>query len=192
MDKLELMPVSGDDFIKSRIFTIRGVQVMLDRDLAALYGVDTKVLNQAVKRNADRFPAEFMFALDKLETAELVTNCDRFASVKHSTVPVKAFSEHGIIMVASVLKSEIATQVSVRITRTFVAMRKALASMAPLLDRLETVERRQLTDQARNEERFETIFKAMDGGAVPEQGIFYQNKFWDAKSLLLKFIKRAT
>ena len=94
-------------------------------------------------------------------------------------------------MLASVLKSEMAAMVSVRITNAFVAMRKALASMAPLLDRLDTVERRQLTDQARNEERFETIFKAMDGGAVPEQGIFYQNKFWDAKSLLIKFIKRA-
>ena len=191
MDKLKLMPVSGDDFIKSRIFTIRGVQVMLDRDLAALYGVDTKVLNQAVKRNADRFPAEFMFALDKLETAELVTNCDRFASVKHSTVPVKAFSEHGIIMVASVLKSEIATQVSVRITRTFVAMRKALASMAPLLDRLETVERRQLTDQARNEERFETIFKAMDANDFPLQKVFFDGKHYEAYSFARKLVKKA-
>ena len=97
-----------DDFIKSRIFTIRGVQVMLDRDLAELYGVQTKVLNQAVKRNANRFPHEFMFILAKDETDELVTNCDRFASMKHSSVPMRAFSEHGVIMVASVLKSEIA------------------------------------------------------------------------------------
>ena len=74
----------NDDFIKSRIFTIRGVQVVLDRDLAELYGVQTKVLNQAVKRNANRFPPEFMFALAKDETEELVTNCDRFRSVRHS------------------------------------------------------------------------------------------------------------
>ena len=191
MDKLEPMPVSGDDFIKSRIFTIRGVQVMLDRDLADLYGVPTKRLNEQVKRNKNRFPANFMFQLSKPEMAELVANCDRFEPLKHSTSTMTAFTEHGIVMLASVLKSEMAAMVSVRITNAFVAMRKALASMAPLLDRLDTVERRQLTDQAHNEERFETIFKAMDGGAVPEQGIFYQNKFWDAKSLLIKFIKRA-
>ena len=191
MDKLKLMPVSGDDFIKSRIFTIRGVQVMLDRDLADLYGVPTKRLNEQVKRNKNRFPANFMFQLSKPEMAELVANCDRFEPLKHSTSTMTAFTEHGIVMLASVLKSEMAAMVSVRITNAFVAMRKALASMAPLLDRLDTVEGRQLTDQARNEERFETIFKAMDGGAVPEQGIFYQNKFWDAKSLLIKFIKRA-
>ena len=71
----------NDDFIKSRIFTIRGVQIVLDRDLAELYGVQTKVLNQAVKRNANRFPPEFMFALAKDETEELVTNCDRFIIV---------------------------------------------------------------------------------------------------------------
>ena len=71
----------NDDFIRSRIFTVRGVQVVLDRDLAELYGVQTKVLNQAVKRNANRFPPEFMFALAKDETEELVTNCDRFIIV---------------------------------------------------------------------------------------------------------------
>ena len=85
----------NDDFIKSRIFTVRGVQVVLDRDLAELYGVQTKVLNQAVKRNANRFPSEFMFALTEDETEELVTNCDRFRSVRHSSVPMRAFSEHG-------------------------------------------------------------------------------------------------
>ena len=120
-----IVACAEDDFIKSRIFTIRGVQVVLDRDLAELYGVQTKVLNQAVKRNANRFPSEFMFALAKDEAEELVTNCDRFASVKHSSVPMRAFSEHGVIMVASVLKSEIAAQISVRIARVFVAMRKA-------------------------------------------------------------------
>ena len=107
------MPAT-DDFIKSRIFTVRGLQVMVDRDLAELYGVQTKVLNQAVKRNANRFPSEFMFVLAKDETEELVTNCDRFASMKHSSVPMRAFSEHGVIMVASVLKSDIAAQISVR------------------------------------------------------------------------------
>lgn len=137
--KMPIVARAGtDDFIKSRIFTVRGLQVVVDRDLAELYGVQTKVLNQAVKRNVNRFPPEFMFVLAKDETEELVTNCDRFASMKHSSVPMRAFSEHGVIMVASVLKSNIAAQISVRITRVFVAMRKALASIAPILMRIDT------------------------------------------------------
>ncbi len=188
----------GDDAIKSRILTIRGVQVLLDRDLAMLYGVETKVLNQAVKRNANRFPPEFMFFLAKDETEELVTNCDRFASMKHSSVPMRAFSEHGVIMVASVLKSEVAAQISVRITRVFVAMRKALASIAPILMRIDNMEQRQIADQTRNEEsqrrneeRFDAIFKAMDGGDFPPQKVFFEGKHYDAYSFAKKLVRKA-
>lgn len=156
-----------DNDVKSHILTIRGVQVMLDRDLAMLYGVTTKRLNEQVKRNLARFPDTFRFVLSSEEMDELVANCDRFKMMKHSSVPMCAFTEHGIIMLVSVLKSDIAVEASIRITKTFVAMRKALASVAPILNRLETVERRQIVDQARNEERFDTIFKAMDGGDFP-------------------------
>ena len=180
-----------DEFIKSRIFTVRGAQVVLDRDLAELYGVQTKVLNQAVKRNANRFPSEFMFALAKDESEELVTNCDRFRSVRHSSVPMRAFSEHGVIMVASVLKSDIAAQVSVRIVRTFVAMRKALASIAPIMARLEVAERRHIVDQQRNEERFDTIFRAMDGGDFPPQKVFFEGKHYDAYSFARRLVRKA-
>ena len=187
-----------DDFIKSRIFTVRGLQVVVDRDLAELYGVQTKVLNQAVKRNANRFPPEFMFVLAKDETEELVTNCDRFASMKHSSVPMRAFSEHGVIMVASVLKSDIAAQISVRITRVFVAMRKALASIAPILMRIDNVEQRQIADrtrneenQRRNEERFDTIFRAMDGGDFPPQKVFFEGWHYDAYSFAKKLVRKA-
>ena len=101
-----MLPViATNDFIKSRIFTIRGVHVMLDRDLAELYGVETKRLNEQVKRNLERFPSTFMFPLSKSEMVELVANCDRFRTMKHSSVPMTAFTEHGILMLASVLKS---------------------------------------------------------------------------------------
>lgn len=187
-----------DDSIKSRIFTVRGLQVVVDRDLAELYGVQTKVLNQAVKRNANRFPPEFMFVLDKDETEELVTNCDRFSSMKHSSVPMRAFSEHGVIMVASVLKSDVAAQISVRIARVFVAMRKTLASIAPMLMRIDNVEQRQIADrtrneenQRRNEERFETILKAMDGGDFPPQKVFFDGKHYDAFSFARKLVRKA-
>ena len=106
--------------IQHLIFEIRGQRVMLDRDLAMLYGVETKVLNQAVKRNIDCFPPDFMFTLKVSEYQDVVTNCDRFASLKHSTVMPHAFTEHGIVMLASVLRSEVAIQMNVQITRAFV------------------------------------------------------------------------
>ena len=170
MNDLTAIEPANADTIRSRILTIRGVQVMLDRDLAELYGVPTKRLNEQVKRNAERFPPTFMFPLSRNEMNELVANCDRFTRMKHSSVPMTAFTEHGIIMLASVLKSGIAIETSIRITNTFVAMRKAIASIAPILARIETAERRQITDQARNEERFDTIFKAMD---IKTTGVFH-------------------
>ena len=187
----DVAAVAGDDLIKSRIFTIRGVQVMLDRDLAALYGVTTKRLNEQVKRNMARFPTSFRFLLSKEEMEELVANCDRLQSMKHSSAPMSAFTEHGLIMLASVLKSDVAISVSIRITNAFVAMRKALASVAPIIARLDTAERRQITDQARNEERFDRIFRAMDGGEFPPQKVFYEGRHYDAYSFAKKLVRRA-
>ena len=88
-----VMAPLDDDSIRSRIMTIRGVQVMFDRDLADIYGVTTKRLNEQVKRNIDRFPPTFRFALPVDEMSELVANCDRFASMKHSSTPMRAFGE---------------------------------------------------------------------------------------------------
>lgn len=94
--------------IESRIQTIRDLQVMIDADLAQLYGVETKVLNQAVKRNSARFPQQFRFQLNPIEKNELVTNCDRFAKLKHSTTLPYAFTEQGVAMLSAVLRSETA------------------------------------------------------------------------------------
>ena len=184
--------------IQERIITLRGVQVMLDRDLAELYGVQTKRLNEQVKRNAARFPRDYMFALSDTETQELVAKCDRFKTMKHSTVPMSAFTEHGIIMLAAVLKSETAIRVSVRITNTFVSMRRTLAAMAPLLARIEETERlqfedhyRQITDQTRNEERFNEIFNAMNAKEFPKQKVFYDGEVFDAEVFASKYIVNA-
>ena len=118
------------EVIKNKIYEIRGQRVMLDRDLAHLYGVETKVLNQAVKRNAERFPEDFMFRLTKEEMNELVTNCDRFEKLKHSSIPSCAFTEQGVAMLSSVLKSATAIQVNIAITRAFVTMRNYVASVS--------------------------------------------------------------
>ena len=183
--------------IRSRILTIRGVQVMLDRDLAAAYQVSTTAFNQAVKRNLNRFPESFRFQLTKEEHASLMSQIvisKRNAGLEtrggYHKLPF-AFTEQGIAMLAGILRSEVAVAVSIRLMNTFVAMRKALATMAPMLTRLEAVERRQITDQTRNDARFDEIFAKMSEGDLPEHQIFYQGKFWDAKSLLIKFIRRA-
>lgn len=94
--------------IARQILTIRGKQVLLDRDLATLYGVETKVLNQAVKRNAERFPERNCFRLENEETRELVTNCDRFNMLKHSSFAPFAFTEQGVAMLSAVLRSKTA------------------------------------------------------------------------------------
>ena len=126
--------------VESRIMSIRGKQIMIDRDLAELYGVETRVLNQAVKRNMERFPERFRFQLTKEEMNELVTNCDRFNSLKHSIVRSYAFTEQGVAMLLStVLRSETAIRVSIRIMDAFVAMRRFMVTNAEVFQRLSTI-----------------------------------------------------
>lgn len=109
--------------VEDKIFMIRGKQVMLDHDLAELYGVETKVINQAVKRNIERFPEEFRFQLTEEEFYELVTNCDRFNTLKHSTIFPYVFTEQGVAMLSAVLHSSTAIQVSIKIMDAFVKLR---------------------------------------------------------------------
>ncbi|MBQ8032744.1 MAG: ORF6N domain-containing protein [Elusimicrobiaceae bacterium] len=117
--------------IEPRILTIRGQKVMLDRDLAALYGVATKALNQAVKRNIKRFPAHFMFQLSRQEKQELVTNCDHLKALKYSPTLPYAFTEHGVAMLSSVLNSERAIQINIQIIDAFIAVRRYALATKP-------------------------------------------------------------
>lgn len=110
--------------IEQRIFLIRGQKVMIDRDLAELYKVPTFALNQAVKRNLDRFPDGFTFRLTKDEIRELITHCDRFATIKHSTVTPLVFTEYGVAMLSSVLRSKRAVQINIQIIQTFIRLRQ--------------------------------------------------------------------
>ena len=128
--------------IESRIFLIRGRKVMIDRDLAILYGVDTKYVNRQVKRNFHRFPEEFMFRLTKEEKDELVPICHRFQSLKHSSSLPYAFTEHGVIMLASVLNSERATKISIAIVKTFVRLREVILTHKDLFYKLSEIEKR--------------------------------------------------
>ena len=128
--------------IESRILVVRQHKVIIDADLALLYGVPTKALNQAVKRNADRFPMDFMFALSAAEKAEVVTSCDHLAKLKFSKSLPYAFTEHGAIQAANVLASPRAVEMGIYVVRAFVRLKQAGASHTELAKRLAELEER--------------------------------------------------
>ncbi|MBI5387333.1 MAG: ORF6N domain-containing protein [Verrucomicrobia bacterium] len=133
-------PAQTAPAIESRILTLRGLKVILDSDLAAIYGVTTKALNQAVKRNASRFPADFLFPLTAAEKVEVVTVCDHLQKLKFSPVLPRAFTEHGALMAANVLNSERAVAMSVFVIRAFLKMRETFVSRQELAQILGTLE----------------------------------------------------
>jgi phage regulator Rha-like protein len=137
-ESISLVPVER---IERAILFIRGEKVMLDSDLAEIYGVSTKRLNEQVKRNANRFPSDFMFQLTETEKAEVVANCDHLAKLKFSPHLPHAFTEHGALMLANVLNSERAAQTSVQVVRAFVRLRQMLASNAELARKLAAMEK---------------------------------------------------
>ena len=126
--------------IDDKIFIIRGLQVMIDRDLAELYQVETKRINEQVKRNSEKFPVDFMFRLTDDETSQLVAKCDRFGLLKHSSSNPYVFTEHGVYMLSTVLKSSVATDISLAIMRTFVKLKNQSIPYFDIIKRLERVE----------------------------------------------------
>jgi hypothetical protein len=165
----ELIP---QEAIQSKILFLRGKRVMLDRDLAILYEVPTKALNQAVKRNIHRFPDHFMFQLTSEEKDELVTNCDRFKTLKHSTTLPYAFTEHGVAMLSSVLNSEKAIMVNIQIINAFIRMRELLMNYAEIKQKIEDMEQKY-------DYQFKVVFDAMskllEPPEKPEKKIGFQN-----------------
>jgi hypothetical protein len=180
--------------IENLILNIRGKQVMLDRDLARLYGVETKRLNEAVKRNIERFPERFMFQLTDYEFVELVANCDRFSSLKHSTSFPFAFTEQGVSMLSAVLKSNIAINTSIMIMDAFVAMRHSLNNNFQLHNRVVLLEQNQLSNNILLQEhtkQFEVIFDKLFKHDIPVEGIFHNGQIFDAYKFATDLIKSA-
>ena len=136
-----MIPNAPETVIR-RILVVRGKRVMLDADLGELYGVETRALNQAVKRNAERFPPDFMFRLTAAEKAEVITNCDHLARLKFSPGLPFAFTEHGALMLGNVLKSSRAVEVSLLVVRTFMQLREMLSTHKELGAKLEQLERK--------------------------------------------------
>ncbi|HNQ78436.1 MAG TPA: ORF6N domain-containing protein [Acidobacteriota bacterium] len=188
--------------IQSRISTVRNAHVMLDSDLAALFGVETKVLNQAVKRNLERFPLEFSFQLTKTEYESLRS---QFVTLekdavwsqnvtleskkgKHTKYLPRVFTEQGVAMLSAVLKSETAVQMSIQIIKAFVAMRKFILSNAQVFQRLDTLELKQLETEI----KMDKVLAAIESkDAVPKQGIFFDGQVFDAYKFASDLIRSA-
>ena len=174
--------------IENRIYIIRGVQVMLDRDLAKLYQTETRTLKQTVKRNPGRFPDDFMFEL---------TDNDMNDMVSQSVIPSKsyfggakpfAFTEHGVAMLSSVIRTPVAIEISLRIIRAFVEMRKMILSNAALFQRIDRLELK----QTESDQKFEQIFRALESKSrEPEKGIFFDGQVFDAYVFVSGLIKQA-
>ena len=188
--------------IENRIFTIRGVQVMLDSDLAEMYQAETKYINRAMKRNPDRFPQTFAFQLTAKEWENLrfqfgtssEDDALRFQSGtlnagrgQHRKFLPYVFTEQGVAMLSAVLQTPIAVKVSVQIINVFVEMRKLIASHSGLLQRMNGLEQKQLE----TDHKFERVFKALEGNVIPTQGIFFESQVFDAYELASKIIRSA-
>ncbi len=180
--------IINEENIKNKIYTIRSVQVMIDRDLAKLYNVETRVLKQAVKRNIERFPKDFMFELTDDEIDFMVSQ---------SVIPSKqhlggskpfVFTEEGVSMLSSVLKSKIAVEINIAIFRAFAKMRKFLLSNASIFQRLDNIEYKLL----KYDKNFDKVFKAIESKDIkPIQGIFYDGQIYDAYIFVNDLLKNA-
>lgn len=186
--------MSGDELIKfeeiqSRIYTIHDVQVILDEDLAKFYGVETRVLNQAVKRNIDRFPESFMFQLAEDETDDLISQ-SVISSSGHGgrrKLPY-VFTEQGVAMLAGVLRSDTAVKMSIQIINAFVAMRRFIATNAHIFQRLVTLEIKQID----TEKRIDAVLNAIENKEIqPKQGIFFDGQIFDAYKFVADLIRTA-
>jgi hypothetical protein len=185
---LSLVPLQQ---IQGMIFTVRGVQVMVDRDLAEIYEVENKRLNEQVKRNIERFPETFRFQLTDAEKDQLVANCDRFGSLKHATSNPYAFTEQGVSMLSAVLRSPTAVKVSIQIISAFVEMRRFLQSSTSIFARIDSVDKRQTAFELKTAENFEKVFRALEAAEPPKQGIFYDGQVYDAHAFASQLIRKA-
>ncbi|MBO5593434.1 MAG: ORF6N domain-containing protein [Prevotella sp.] len=175
--------------IEKLILTIRGKQVLIDRDLGKIYGVETKRLNEQVRRNIARFPDRYRFQLTKDEMHELVANCDRFKILKHSTSAPYAFTVFGVSMLPSVLNSQKAIETSIKIIDAFVAMRSFMIQNADILSRIAHLERHQID----TDEKIDLILDKMEENSpkmLPEQ-IFQTGCVWDAWSYVSDLVRSA-
>lgn len=178
--------------IQSRIYTIRGVQVMLDKDLAIFYDVKPIRLREQVKRNIKRFPSDFMFQLTE-EEVDLMVSQNAIPSKQHlgGSLPF-VFTEQGVANISAVLTSERAIEVNIQIIRAFVAMRRFIAANTQVFQRLDVIEKWQIEHKAETDQKFEQLFDAIEEREIkPKQGIFFDGQIFDAYKFVADLIRTA-
>ena len=189
---MDMIPVIAENKdIKNLIYVVRGQQVMLDSDLAMLYQVETKVFNQAVNRNIERFPENFRFQLTKEEFDALRSQIATSNGRGGRRYRPYMFTEQGIAMLSGVLRSDVAVQVSIRIMNTFVEMRRFIANNALLFEKVSDLELKQLEYQKSTDEKFDKVFQYIEDHAESEQKIFFDGQIYDAFSLITSIIHKA-
>lgn len=208
-DKNILVPIGNSDNaamvpIENLIYVIRGQQVMLDSDLARLYGVETRRLNEQVKRNIERFPDDFMIQLTKDEVQNLMSQFATSSSRSQNVIsswggnrkPPYAFTENGVAMLSSVLRSKTSIEVNIRIMRAFTAMRSFLMNNAHMFKRIETIEHNYLLlnrHLSEHDRKFEEVLSRLDDkDSEPIEGFFFEGQIFDAYSLISDLIRKAT
>lgn len=205
--------VLREESLRGLIHTLRGVQVMLDSDLAHIYQVETKMFNRAVKRNIERFPDSFRFQLTKEEYENLRCQFGTSSQVSQNEIPEEsclrsqiatssghggrryfpyAFTEQGVAMLSGVLRSETAIQTSIHIINAFVAMRRFMAANGGLLQRMDSLEKRQINHEIKTDGRFEKVFDALESKSLsPTQGIFFDGQIFDAYVFVNDLLRQA-
>lgn len=196
--KQSLDNLISQNVIQNMVYVLRGQQVMMDSDLAILYSVETRALNQAVKRNIARFPEKFCFQIsseeyENLKSQVVISSLEKEKDENYGgrrTLPY-VFSEQGIAMLSAVLRSDTAIQVSICIMETFVEMRRYMANNAQIFERISGVEFKQSEYQKKTDERFEQVFDYIAGHEEVKQKIFFDGQIYDAFSLLVKLVSGA-
>jgi len=197
--------VYDSETIRRKIYTIRGVQVMIDSDLAVFYRIDTRALNQAVKRNIERFPENFMYQLTKDEfeklRSKIVMSNDKILISQSVTSKEKrggrqklpyVFTEQGVAMLAGILRSDTAVKMSIQIINAFVTMRRFIINNAQIFQRIDTVEKKQMQHELETKEKLEKVLDALQNKDLePKQGIFFDGQIFDAYKFVSGLIRKA-
>jgi len=185
------MDLITNNDIETKIYTIRATQVMLDKDLATIYGVETKRINEAVKNNRDKFPNDFYFELSDIELDNLRSKISTANFSMIRTTP-KVFTEQGIYMLATILKSKVASNVTISIIRTFANMRRFISLNKNLFEEIDGIKKQQWLYEKEANNKFEKLFNAIeDKKSDVTQGIFYDGQIYDAYSFISNLIREA-
>ena len=191
--KNELLKIENQKDIENRIFVIRGVQVMLDNDVAELFGVESKRLNEQMRRNTERFPEDFCFRLTDEELSYVLRSQNATSNVISSKRRYNpyVYTEQGIIALSGVIKNDFAVEMSIKIVRVFIAMRKFIIENGDVLLKLAQLQNRQINFEIETNKKFDETIKLINKADLPKQALFFDGQYYDAYDFIVSIIRKA-